>query len=113
MKNSYFTGDTNDQKLTEHGTNSAIEENHVFEGTGAISFPGIDDFDIKSDNEKLSVLGKLESRASIRPLDVPLDEIENSDVDNVVNQDHENPNAADIMDEKSKKREKKKAKVER
>lgn len=114
MKNSYFTGDTtNDQKPSEHGTSSAIEENHVFEGTGAIIFPGIDDFDIKSDNEKLSVLGKLESRASIRPLDVPLDEIENLVMENVVNQDHENPSAADIMDEKSKKREKKKAKEER
>lgn len=113
IKNSYFTGDTNDHKPSERGTTATIEENHGFEGTGAINSPGIDDFDIKSNNEKLSVLGKLESRASIRPLDVPLDEIENSDMDNVVNQDHENPNAADIMDEKSKKREKKKAKEER
>lgn len=113
MKNSYFTSDTNGQKPSEHGSEYDIEENRVVEGIEATIFPGNNDFDIKPENGKFPILDKLESRASIQPLDVPLDDIEASDMDNMVSQDLENPSGADIVDGKSKKREKKKAKDER
>ncbi|KAL3534003.1 hypothetical protein ACH5RR_007524, partial [Cinchona calisaya] len=113
MKNSYFTSDANRQKPSGHGTDYAIDGNHVFESTEAIMLPSLDDFSIQSENGKLPVIGELESRASVRPLDVLLDEVETSDTDNMVSEDLKHLSGADIMGEKSKKRTKKKAKEER
>ncbi|KFK38561.1 hypothetical protein AALP_AA3G129700 [Arabis alpina] len=56
------------------------------------------------------VLSQVESRASIRPLEVDLEDIEESDLDN--NHNHEKLHGAD-KDEKSKRREKQKDKEER
>ena len=58
------------------------------------------DFSIQSSNGKLPVLDELESRASIQPLEVPLDDLEVSDTDNVVNKDLENLSDEDNIDEK-------------
>ncbi|CAI9097447.1 OLC1v1033877C1 [Oldenlandia corymbosa var. corymbosa] len=114
MKSSYFKSDTNDQKLSEQGPGDAVPENHhVFEDTELMLLPEIADFSFPSVNGTHVAHDELESRASIRPLEVPLDDIEDSDTDNVATQVVELVDDADTIDEKSRKRPKKKAKLER
>lgn len=70
--------------------------------------------DSKSSDERHSgaslILAQVESRASIRALEVDLDDIDESDLDN--NQNQEKLHGAD-KDEKTKRREKQKDKEER
>lgn len=110
MKNSYFVSDAADGQETPkiEYDNESDEDRE----TTATILPIIENDYMETENGKHPILAELESRASIPPLDVPLDDIETANVDNVANQDQERSSGADIEDGKNKKRAKK-AKMER
>ncbi|KAI5671713.1 hypothetical protein M9H77_12077 [Catharanthus roseus] len=112
MKNSYLHSDMEVQETSELDSDNAIDENHDG-GPEATSLSVIENSHMQSENGKHPILADLESRASIPPLDVPLDDMEIADVDNTTNQDLKDSNGAYIADETSKKHAKKKAKEDR
>ncbi|XP_065857406.1 rRNA biogenesis protein RRP5-like [Euphorbia lathyris] len=69
---------------------------------------GLEMMDFELENEEPSLLIQAEARASVPPLDVTLDDVEQSDTDDVVDQNQEH-----IDEEKNNRRAKKKAKEER
>ncbi|KAG8646904.1 rRNA biogenesis protein RRP5 isoform X3 [Manihot esculenta] len=97
-------------------SDDTISESGTIDDSGSkpqeSSSPGIRGMDIESENEECPILAQAESRASIPPLDVTLDDMEHSDVDDVIDKNKEDIGEAKIVDEKKKKREKK-AKEER
>lgn len=110
MKNSYFVSDADDvQETPKIESDNAIDEDQE---TAATILPIIENIYMETKNGKHPILAELESRASIPPLDVPLDDIETANMDNIVNQDLERSSGADTEDGKSTKRAKK-AKKER
>lgn len=120
MKNSYFRDDDGEdiQTTSRQSISSTDKGNSVFIGTQSTVFPesgsaGFDNIDVSAVNITDNILTEVESRASIPPLEVPLDDIENSDIDNAVNKNPDHTGNADMADEKDKKRAMKKAKKER
>ncbi|XP_039057637.1 rRNA biogenesis protein RRP5-like [Hibiscus syriacus] len=111
MKKSYFTDDIGITK--EEDSDEDIEETDVMDDEARSiqltnSTPGMN---IEYESGASSVLAQAESRASIPPLEVTIDDIEHADMD--ISQNQANNDNAITIDEKSKKREKKKAKEER
>ena len=118
MKNSYLTGDYDIQAPSKPKSDDAISRNDYVEGTQLTtllesSSSGIQNLDIQCENGDRPVLAKVEERASILPLEVPLDDMENSGLDDDVCKNNEHVDDADTGDEKNKRRAKKKAKEER
>ncbi|KAE8666126.1 RNA binding,RNA binding isoform 2 [Hibiscus syriacus] len=111
MKNSYFTDDIG---ITEQGdSDDDIEETDVTDDEARSiqltdSTPGMN---IEYESGASSVLSQAESRASIPPLEVTIDDIEHADMD--ISQNQANNDDAISIDKKSKKRGKKKTKEER
>ncbi|GMJ14782.1 Ribosomal RNA Processing 5 [Hibiscus trionum] len=112
MKNSYFTDDID---ITEKvDSDEDFEETDVMDDEAQSmlltdSTPGMN---IEYESGASSVLAQAESRASIPPLDVTMDDIEHSDID-ILSSHNQANNEASTIDEKNKRREKKKAKEER
>lgn len=77
-----------------------------------VSFIGFQNMDVECENE-FPNLSQVESRASVPPLEVTLDDIDQSDVGNIVGENQEQIDVADTLDENRKRRAKKKAKEER
>ncbi|MED6145261.1 hypothetical protein PIB30_023503 [Stylosanthes scabra] len=77
------------------------------------SFPGTSDMETLDEIDQPPILSRAEERASIPPLDVSLDELDNIDINNTNPQTEEHSNEEGTIDEKKKRREKKKAKEER
>ncbi|KAK9266592.1 hypothetical protein L1049_021657 [Liquidambar formosana] len=118
MKTSYIK-EVDIQTPLKQRSYEAIKENDSIDDTQLAMFsesdlPGFQNMDIEcAADGDCPVLAQAESRASILPLEVTLDEIEHSDVDNVVSQNEAHINDAETMDEKKKSRANKKAKEER
>lgn len=115
MKNSYFSSDNDLQMLSEEETDEDIEENGSHDQSLMLdgSLPAVEDSDIESEGGEALVLAQTESRASVPPLEVTLEDIEQPVMDNVVSQNMERIDVADNKDEKNKRQAKKKAKEER
>ncbi|XP_059646446.1 rRNA biogenesis protein RRP5 [Cornus florida] len=117
MKDSYFSDDTGIYAASTQGSEDANKENSF---TMATQFPMLPDsisaviqnLGIESENREHLILAEVEARASILPLAVPLDDTENSDMENIDFQNIENVDA-NPMDEKNKRLAKKKSKKER
>lgn len=77
------------------------------------SLLGAQSMDTEDENGDCPILAQAESRASIPPLEVSLDDIDQSSIDNLVGQDQENIDEATTVHEKNKRQAKKKAKKER
>nr|GMD39703.1 rRNA biogenesis protein RRP5 isoform X1 [Ipomoea batatas] len=117
MKNSYFRDDDGEdiQTTSRQSINKTDKGNNVLIGTHSTVFPESSsaDIDVSVVNTTDNILTEVESRASIPPLEVPLDDIENSDIDDAVNKNPDHTGGADTTDEKDEKRAMKKAKKER
>ncbi|KAL6997499.1 hypothetical protein U1Q18_007623 [Sarracenia purpurea var. burkii] len=117
MKNSYFTGNSDIEAPSKKKSDDAVDRNDYKVRTQLTMFlesdmSGIQELDIKSENGDHPVLAAVEARASILPLEVSLDDIENSGIDDIISRD-EHLDYEDTKDEKSKRRAKKKEKEER
>ncbi|MBA0857666.1 hypothetical protein Goshw_015409 [Gossypium schwendimanii] len=117
MKNSYFTDDIDFQITEQEESDEDIEETGVADDDAddearSILLTDSTGMDIEYRSGVSDVLAQAESRASIPPLDVTLDDIEHSDMENFISENQEN-NEVTAIDEKSKRRAKKKAKEER
>ncbi|XP_057496360.1 rRNA biogenesis protein RRP5 [Actinidia eriantha] len=118
MKNSYFSENYDVQPPSKKKSDDEDDENDHMVGTQLNMLPGsgssgIQNFDIEYENGEHPVLADVEARASILPLEVPLDDIENSGMDDVIYQCKEQADDVNAIDEKSKRRAKRKEKEER
>ncbi|PPD84400.1 hypothetical protein GOBAR_DD18640 [Gossypium barbadense] len=113
MKNSYFTDDIDFQITEQEESDEDMEETGVADDEArSILLTDRTGMDIEYRSGVSDVLAQAESRASIPPLDVTLDDIEHSDMENFISENQEN-NEVTAIDEKSKRQAKKKAKEER
>lgn len=117
MKKSYFTDDidfqiTEQEQSDEDIEETGVEDDDVDDEARSILLTDSTGMDIEYGSGASDVLAQAESRASIPPLDVTLDDIEHSDMENFISQNQKN-NEATTIDEKNKRRAKKKAKEER
>ncbi|XP_028075775.1 rRNA biogenesis protein RRP5-like [Camellia sinensis] len=101
MKKSYFMSNYDIQAPSKQKYDDAIEEkDHM-------------NLDFECENGQHLLLAEVEARASILPLEVPLDDIEKSDMVNAAFQNIEHVDDADAVDQKNKSQAKKKANEER
>lgn len=108
MKDSYFGGNTD----------NVIKENGLSDNTTLVSFPssgliGIQNMDTEGEQEEFPVLAQAESRASVPPLEVSLDDIDQPDMDNLGERGQEHIDEVDTKDERNTRQAKKKEKAER
>ncbi|KAK3019414.1 hypothetical protein RJ639_004664 [Escallonia herrerae] len=119
MKSSYLAGDhTDDETPQIRKFDDAIEDSDIVAGNDLTLLPqtssaGLTNVDVHYENQKHSVLAEAESRASIPPLEVSLDDVENSAMDITVTEDVKNTEITDTIEEKTKRRAMKKAKEQR
>lgn len=118
MKDSYIGSDIDIQLPSKQQPDEATRENGSSDDTTLVSFPsssllGVQNMDIEGEKEGFPVLAQAESRASIPPLEVSLDDIDQSDMGNLVSQDQEHINEVDTIPERNTRRAKKKVKEER
>lgn len=119
MKNSHFGDDIEIQtpsKLTsdeDEGDKEEGEGEEVVDRNGQMDNTHKPNSDHQSQVEEFPVLAQVESRASILPLEVSLDDIEQADMDVAVSWTEEHAAVADTKDEKSKRRAKRKQKEDR
>ncbi|RVX09623.1 rRNA biogenesis protein RRP5 [Vitis vinifera] len=104
MKNSYIKETTQNNGFVDDTQLSTFLENNSRE---------IQNLDVEYEDEEYPVLSQVESRASILPLEVDLDDVNHSNLDDAVGQNHIYTNETNTIDEKSKRRAKKKAKEEK
>ena len=115
MKNSYM-GDSSDNELpSKQESDEAIRENGFSDNTQMVTFPGrnlleLQNLDIDGEDGECLVLAQAESRASIPALEVSLDDIDQTEMDNL---NQEQIYEADTINEKNMRRSKKKDKEER
>ncbi|CAL5409180.1 unnamed protein product [Camellia sinensis] len=120
MKNSYFMSNYDIQAPSKQKYDDAIEEKDHMVGTQLTMLPdrgslGMQNLDFECENGQHLLLAEVEVRASILPLEVPLDDIEKSDMVNAAcqNIEHVDDADADAVDQKNKSQAKKKANEER
>ncbi|XWS56135.1 hypothetical protein CRYUN_Cryun09bG0060500 [Craigia yunnanensis] len=114
MKNSYFTDDIDIRIPSIEESDEEIEETGFMDDARSIMLTdSIHGLNIEFESGAISVLAQAESRASIPPLEVTLDDIDHSDMDILISQNQANSNEAVAIDEKNKRRAKKKAKEKR
>lgn len=118
MKDSYFEGNDEIQAPSKQNSDDEVVGNDHIEFDRLTSLPesgssGIQNLAIDFGNGEHPILADVEARASILPLEVPLDDIESSGMDDVLSHDKELVDSVDTEDEKSKRRAKKKANEER
>lgn len=117
MKDVYIMEDNDLQTSSEQDPDEDIIENGITDGSLSAMFPGSSSFctqnmDVEYENAEPQFLAQAESRASVPPLEVTLDDIDQFNGDNIVSQDQEHPDV-DTVNEKKKRLTKKKAKEER
>ncbi|KAG6700889.1 hypothetical protein I3842_08G135300 [Carya illinoinensis] len=115
MKGSYMGDGIDFQLPSQQEPDEAIRENGfttLLTSPGS-SLLGAQSMDTEDENGDCPILAQAESRASIPPLEVSLDDIDQSSIDNLVGQDQENIDEATTVHEKNKRQAKKKAKKER
>ena len=118
MKNAYIEDNDDIELPSKQESDEAIRENGSSDDTRLVTFPGssligLQNMDIEGENGDCMVLAQVESRASIPPLEVSLDDIDQPDMDNLVSSNQAQIDEADTINEKNKRRPKKKAKEER
>lgn len=118
MKNSYFMSNYDIQAPSKQKYDDAIEEKDHMVGTQLTMLPdrgslGMQNLDFECENGQHPLPAEVEARASILPLEVPLDDIEKSDMVNAACQNIEHVDDADAVDQKNKSQAKKKANEER
>ncbi|XP_052176477.1 rRNA biogenesis protein RRP5 isoform X2 [Diospyros lotus] len=118
MKNSYFMGNHYTQTDSKQNSMDVFDKYDHILGTQLTileksGLSGIQNFDIEAENAEIPILANVEARASVPPLQVSLDDIERSGINDVSCQTKENIDHSDAIDEKRKRKEKKKAKEER
>lgn len=104
MKNSYVKEPTPENDFVDETQLSTFLESNSHE---------IQNLDIEYEDEEYPVLSQAESRASILPLEVDFDDVDHSNLDDTTSQNQILTSETNIMDEKSKRRAKKKAKEEK
>lgn len=106
------------QTSSEQDPDEDIVENGITDGSLSAMFPGSSSFcthqnmNVEYENAEPQFLAQAESRASVPPLEVTFDDIDQFNGDNIVSQDQEHPDV-DTVNEKKKQLTKKKAKEER
>ncbi|KAJ8544824.1 hypothetical protein K7X08_017407 [Anisodus acutangulus] len=115
MKNSYFNDATSAETDTRLSSGYAVNGDALSIGIESTPSPerssqGRENLDGESVDGKDLFLSEVESRASIPPLEVPLDDTEDLDMGDVVNQDSGDATGLDTSDDKNKKHAAKKAK---
>ncbi|XP_028057654.1 rRNA biogenesis protein RRP5-like isoform X2 [Camellia sinensis] len=115
---SYFMSNYDIQAPSKQKYDDAIEEKDHMVGTQLTMLPdrgslGMQNLDFECENGQHLLLAEVEARASILPLEVPLDDIEKSDMVNAACQNIEHVDDADAVDQKNKSQAKKKANEER
>ncbi|KAJ4970564.1 hypothetical protein NE237_003663 [Protea cynaroides] len=117
MKSSYIRDDTSSHVLSNQNNFEVVDGNGASDGS-QISMPeenilcGIQDAEAVFESGECPILAQAESRASILPLEVALDDMEDSDSDNMI-RTQEHVNEADTLNEKNKRSAKRKVKEER
>ncbi|XP_021893902.1 rRNA biogenesis protein RRP5 isoform X2 [Carica papaya] len=116
MKGSYLRDNIDLQMSPKQESKEAVTEDGS--GEGNITFQesganGVQMTDALCEKEASLVLAQMESRASVPPLDVTLDDREHSEDDNLPCQSQKLIKEADAVDERKDRWEKKKAKEER
>lgn len=117
IKDSYMSDNYETQPLSKQESRDPIHANDEKEGTQMDMLldndsPRIQCLDVEYENAELPVLANIEARASILPLEVPLNDIDDSAMDDI-SEKKEHADDAEITEEKNMRREKKKAKEER
>ncbi|XP_031396337.1 rRNA biogenesis protein RRP5 isoform X3 [Punica granatum] len=114
MKNSYFQDVTDIQMSSDEESDGVTKENSSDDEINSTVFRICSSQVIEEENGGSAALAQVESRASVPPLEVPLEEIENPDEDNHMKPNEDRSDEVNNQDDdKSKKRAKKKAKEER
>ncbi|XP_050226780.1 rRNA biogenesis protein RRP5 [Mercurialis annua] len=106
----------NDTDVKEESSEAISEKDHIDDSSSKLlesSSHEIEGMDIESEDEELAVLAQAESRASVPPLDVTLDDVEHSDIDGTIGQNLEHTGDEKTINEKEMRQEKKKKKEER
>ncbi|KAH9737719.1 rRNA biogenesis protein RRP5 [Citrus sinensis] len=115
MKSSYFKNDADNlQMSSEEESDEAIEEVGSYNRSSLLenSSVAVQDMDMESEDGGSLVLAQIESRASVPPLEVNLDD-EQLDMDNGISQNQRHTDEAKTIDEKNNRHAKKKEKEER
>ncbi|XP_047264724.1 rRNA biogenesis protein RRP5 [Capsicum annuum] len=115
MKKSYFNAATSTETDARPSSGYTVSGDALSIGIESTPSPekssqAREDLDGESVDGKDLFLAEVESRASIPPLDVPLDDTENLDMGDVVNEDSGDVINLDTLDDKNKKHAAKKAK---
>ncbi|XP_062112321.1 rRNA biogenesis protein RRP5 isoform X2 [Humulus lupulus] len=120
MKDFYVLDNDDAEELSDQEADATIQNNSFIDDTKLVSLPesgfqGIHNMDVECQNLNLEIpiLAQAESRASVPPLEVALDDVYQENVDGITIQNQELLNVIDTLDEKSKREAKKKAKKER
>lgn len=118
MKDSYFSDIDEIQAPSKQNSDAAVDGSDYIVLDELTILPennssGIQHLDVDFGNGEHPILADVEARASILPLEVPLDDIDSSGMDDVLSHDKEHVDSLDTEDEKSKRRAKKKANEER
>lgn len=117
MKDSYIRDNVDIQQHSQKVPDEVIKENGFSDDTRLLTFPssvlGAQNIDIEVESGECPILAQVESRASIPPLEVSLDEIDEPDMDNLVGRSQEHVDKTDTIHERNKRQAKKKAKEER
>ncbi|KAL5124082.1 rRNA biogenesis protein RRP5 [Glycine soja] len=113
MKNSYMRDETMLQIPSEEESDEPITDGMKSITSMNSSLLGTSNIDVEDEINQFPILSQVQQRADIPPLDVPLDDFDQFDVNNTNSQSEEHANEEDIVNEKHKRREKKKAKEER
>lgn len=115
MKSSYFKNDADNlQMSSEEESDEAIEEVGSYNRSSLLenSSVAVQDMDTESEDGGSLVLAQMQSRASVPPLEVNLDD-EQPDMDNGISQNQGHTDEAKTIDEKNNRHAKKKEKEER
>ncbi|OIV89511.1 hypothetical protein TanjilG_20430 [Lupinus angustifolius] len=104
MKSSYMGDDSDLEMTSEQGSEDLVPDSSVLETYNK---------DIEGEAGQFPILSQAKERASIPPLEVVLDDLDEFDVNNNNTQSEVQANEKATIDEKQKKREKIKAKQER
>jgi len=113
MKNSYMRGETVLQIPSKEESDEPIVDGMKSITSMNSSLFGTSNIDVEDEINQFPILSQAQERADIPPLDVALDDFDQFDANNANSQSEEHANEEDIVNEKHKRREKKKAKEER
>jgi rRNA biogenesis protein RRP5 len=113
MKNSYMRGETVLQIPLDEGSNEPIADGMKSTSSTNSILLGPSNMDVEYETDQFPILSQAEESAYIPPLDVALDDFDQFELNNTNSHSEEGANEEGVLNEKQKRREKKKAKEER